>query len=89
MATYFVSTTGNNANAGTELAPWRYLSYAYTRVVPGDTVYVRGGSYTSESHSVDFVNKTGTATAKYTFRAYPGEIPILDGPGTDTWAIAI
>jgi hypothetical protein len=57
-------------------------------VAPGDTVYLRGGTYSNESHSVDFVNKTGTALAKYTFRAYLDEIPILDGPGSGTWAIS-
>src|SRR5438445_11089247 len=42
---YYVSTTGNDANAGTLSAPWRTIQHAANSVHPGDTVQVEGGVY--------------------------------------------
>ncbi|MFZ4594037.1 MAG: hypothetical protein ACOYOF_07260, partial [Verrucomicrobiaceae bacterium] len=41
----YVSPTGNNANAGTLVAPWATIQYAASNANAGDTVYVRGGTY--------------------------------------------
>ena len=47
MATYYVTTSGNNANAGTsEGAAWADLGYAVTQVASDDTIYVKSGTYT-------------------------------------------
>jgi len=72
---YFVSPTGNNANAGTQTQPWATLSYAVNKLNPGDTLYVRGGSYSE----LVVVWISGTASAPITIAAYPGESPIIDG----------
>jgi len=46
MATYYVSTSGNNGNAGTLASPWRNLSYACsTAITPGDIIHVISGTY--------------------------------------------
>jgi len=73
--TYFVATTGNNANPGTAAAPWRTIQYAATKASAGDTVYVRPGVY---NERVRF-QKSGNATAGYiTFR---GQAATIDGTG--------
>lgn len=45
-ATYYVATTGNNANAGSQGAPWAQISWAASNVVAGDVVRVQAGTYT-------------------------------------------
>lgn len=73
----YVSMSGNNANAGTLALPWRTVQYAATTANAGDTVYVRGGTY---SERVNFT-KSGTASAPIVFREYPGEAPVIDQTG--------
>lgn len=43
--TFYVSTSGNNSNPGTAAQPWRNITYAVTKVSPGDTVFVDDGIY--------------------------------------------
>jgi hypothetical protein len=77
---WYVSTTGSNTNAGTIGSPWS-LSYAAggagVRIVPGDTVWVRGGTYSSQTGFK--ISVSGNACHKVTFKQYPGETVILDG----------
>ncbi len=75
-ATYYVSTTGDNSNPGTENKPWRTVTYAVTAMLAGDTTYVRGGTYSTEGN-IRF-NRTGTATAPIKLLNYPGESPVID-----------
>jgi len=58
-ATFFVSTTGNDANAGTSSAPWRTIQHAANSVHAGGTVQVLGGVY-NESVTIP---SSGNATA--------------------------
>jgi hypothetical protein len=48
MATYYVTTSGDNANAGTsEGAAWADLGYAVTQATSdGDIIYIKTGTYT-------------------------------------------
>jgi hypothetical protein len=75
---YYVSTSGNDANAGTLASPFRTIQHAASVAVAGDTVLVRGGVYNelvSPPHS-------GSATQGYiVFSAYPGEVATIDGTG--------
>jgi hypothetical protein len=77
---WYVSTTGTITNEGTLSSPWS-LSYAAGgadgRIVPGDTVWVHGGTYSSQTGFT--ITVSGTATNKVTFKQYPGETVILDG----------
>ena len=51
--TYYISPTGNDANAGTQAAPWKTLSKAVNTVrTPGDIIHVISGTYT-ESQQLD------------------------------------
>ncbi|HEX2100279.1 MAG TPA: right-handed parallel beta-helix repeat-containing protein, partial [Candidatus Synoicihabitans sp.] len=76
-AELFVSTSGNDANAGTVTAPLRTISKASTLAKPGDVVTVRGGVYTGAVT----ISAKGTASARITFRAHPGEKAVIDGTG--------
>jgi len=77
-STFFVSTTGNDANAGTSSAPWRTIQHAANTVHAGDTVQVLGGVY-NESVTIP---GSGNATAGYiTFESAPGQTATLDGTG--------
>ena len=74
--TYYVATTGNNSNPGTEERPWRTIGKAVDTMVAGDTTYVRGGTYNTET-TIRF-KQSGTATAPIKLLNYPGESPVLD-----------
>jgi len=78
-ATYYVSTSGNNANSGLSPgAAWRNVQYAADHVAAGDTVNLLGGVYN------EYVNipSSGSATAGYiTFQNYAGQTATIDGTG--------
>lgn len=86
--TYYVSPSGSDSNPGTMAAPFATVQAAQTAAVPGDLIYIRGGVYSVPSTQMAFtdglydcvfyLNKSGTAGAPITYRAYPGEIPIFD-----------
>ncbi|MBX4197952.1 peptidoglycan-binding protein [Candidatus Parcubacteria bacterium] len=68
--TYYVSTTGNDANLGTsDAGAWRTLLKAAKTVQPGDTVIVRPGTYVGF-----YLEKGGWPGAPITFKADPGVI---------------
>ena len=76
--TYYVSTSGNDTNAGTLSAPWRTIQHAANTVHAGDTVQVMGGTY----NEIVTMKTSGNASAGYiTFTNYPGQSPIVDGTG--------
>ncbi len=73
---YYVAPDGDDANDGTESAPWATLQKAADTVVPGSTVFVREGVY---DQRVD-INVSGSeAEGPITFRNHPDEHPVLDG----------
>jgi hypothetical protein len=72
---YFVSTTGSDEHPGTQDSPWRSLAHAVGVVQPGDTVYVRGGTYVERLT----LQTSGTKNSPITFSNYPGETPVLSG----------
>jgi chitodextrinase len=76
-ATYYVSTSGNDASAGTMAAPFRTITKGAAVTHPGDIVNVRAGVYNELVRIV----ATGTAAARITVRSNPGELAIIDGTG--------
>ncbi|MCJ7572358.1 MAG: DUF1565 domain-containing protein, partial [Candidatus Thermoplasmatota archaeon] len=72
--TYYVSTTGNDNNLGTLSSPWKTIQKAMNAVSAGDTVIVRGGTYSTSTMS-----RSGTSSVYITFKNYAGETPIVDG----------
>ena len=77
-STFFVSTTGNDANAGTSTAPWRTIQHAANSVHPGDTVQVMGGVY---NESVTIPGSGNATTGYITFESALGQTAIFDGTG--------
>jgi len=78
--TYYVATTGSDSNPGTTIDyPFLTIPKAVTMVVAGDTIYVRGGTYTYTT--TISLSASGTSGAKYYLFAYNNEKPILDFSG--------
>jgi hypothetical protein len=72
---FYVSTTGDDANSGTETAPWRTIQHAADTARAGSTVNIRGGVY----EELVSINASGNSSDGFiTFRSYPGETAILD-----------
>lgn len=77
-AGYYVTTTGTSSGDGSVGRPWNLataLSGAGGRVHPGDTVWIRGGTYSGAFTS----SVTGAPGLPVVVRAYPGERAIIDG----------
>ena len=74
-SSFYVSTTGNDSNPGTQTAPWRTVQHAADIARAGSTVNVRGGVY----GELVTIKASGNATEGYiTLRSYPGETATLD-----------
>ena len=88
--TYYVATDGSDSNAGTKDKPFATLNAAQNKVVAGDTLYFRGGTYSiRESQIMGYevndlyacvfdLSKSGTATKPICYFGYPGERPVFD-----------
>ena len=88
-ATYYVATTGNDANAGTLAAPFRTIAKGSQRLAAGDTLYIRRGTYAEAMwHGQGgFVFRNGTSMSAMTrYAAYPGEEVIVK-PSTNAFVI--
>lgn len=66
---------GNDASEGSKTQPWKTLGYALRQLDPGDTLYLRGGTY--YEHPV--LSQSGTEDAPITIQSYPGESAVIDG----------
>ena len=51
--TVYVATTGDDRNDGTIADPWQTLRHAVAQLHAGDTLYVRGGTYTGSANTID------------------------------------
>ncbi len=78
VAHTFVAVDGNDANPGTFDKPFRSIAKAVSVLAPGDTVYVRGGSYLLTSTVTIGSAQSGSADGRNGLFAYPGERPLLD-----------
>ncbi|CAN5509519.1 hypothetical protein BH10PLA1_BH10PLA1_10300 [soil metagenome] len=74
-AIFVDATKGNDAAAGSLSAPFKTITFAITKLKPGDTLYLRGGTYYEQ---LDWVAK-GLPGKPITVRAYPRELAIIDG----------
>ena len=74
-ATYYVSRTGSDTNAGIAAAPFATFNKAVSVLNSGDELLIKGGTYNERL----VINKNGTAQAPISVRSAPGEKAIIDG----------
>ncbi|MBN1577273.1 MAG: right-handed parallel beta-helix repeat-containing protein [Chitinispirillaceae bacterium] len=86
-AIWYVAPKGDDANPGTIEAPFATLQKGHDKASAGDTVYLRGGTYTFNGSGATSligvsIKKSGkSATERINFWAYEDEVPILDFSG--------
>jgi hypothetical protein len=74
-SSFYVATTGNDSNPGTQAAPWRTIQHAADSARAGSTVNIRGGIY----EELVTLNASGNASEGFiTFKSHPGETAVLD-----------
>jgi hypothetical protein len=78
-ATFYVAPDGSDNNSGTKAEPFKSLEYAHDQAEPGDTIYLRGGTFRL-SEGIRLTNDGSRGNPIEVF-AYPGETPVLDGAG--------
>ncbi|OXM17551.1 DUF5123 domain-containing protein [Paenibacillus herberti] len=77
-ASYYVSTSGSDSNAGTSTgSAFKTLQKAANTAGPGDTVYVLAGTYNQKLK----ITNSGTSSAPITFRNYNTDVAVIDGTG--------
>jgi hypothetical protein len=76
---WYVRTNGTSGGNGSDTLPWS-LEYALdgAPVSPGDTVWIRGGTYTGTYYS----SLTGISGAPIIVSAYPGERVTINSNGS-------
>lgn len=81
-AEFHVSPDGSSAGNGSLTQPWDLQTALDhpTNVVPGDTIWLRGGVHRIAGHITKFVSSLrGTLSQPIIVRQYPGERAIIDG----------
>src|SRR6185503_12482099 len=79
-ADYYVSTQGNDANAGTAAQPFRTITRAYDLASAGSTITVLPGVYTDYQSGWGLhLNKNGTASSPITLRSQVRGGAVIDG----------
>lgn len=69
-ASFYVSTTGNDSDPGTEAAPWRTVQHAVDKARAGSIVNIREGVY----EELVNINSSGNSSEGFiTFKSYPGK----------------
>ena len=66
---------GDDSQQGTKSTPWKTIQHAVSRVAPGETIYLRGGTY----YEHVTVPVRGSRKQPVTIRSYPGELAVIDG----------
>ena len=87
-ALYYVAPGGSDASPGTLMRPFATIQRAQQAAAPGDTVYLRGGTYILAEEQiatrtgiwayVTHLDKSGAPAARIRYWAYPGERPVFD-----------
>lgn len=85
---WYVSPSGDEAGTGTFEAPFAGIQKAQSVAQPGDTVYLRGGTYHMDVSQVaqykdiwayvHLMDKSGLPGCPIRYWAYPGETPVFD-----------
>jgi hypothetical protein len=79
-ATYYVATTGNDNNAGTQAKPFRTIRKGLSILQAGDTLQLRGGIYYEGINSQQQTIRSGNSWSNpVTIAGYLGEVVTLKG----------
>jgi hypothetical protein len=89
LSKIYVAPNGSDSNPGTIDLPLESLQKAQALASPGDTVYVRGGTYKVRQDQISkvvsslfacitYLDKSGTEGHTIKYWAYPGERPVFD-----------
>ncbi|TPQ23862.1 carbohydrate-binding protein [Streptomyces sporangiiformans] len=73
----YVAPNGSDSAAGTQSAPTT-LTSAISRITPGGTIYMRGGTYRYSQTVTIPAGSNGTSSDRTELSAYPGETPVLN-----------
>ncbi|AKB62446.1 hypothetical protein MSMAP_2461 [Methanosarcina mazei SarPi] len=73
---YFVSTNGNDNSSGNLENPWKSISYATTKAVAGDTIYLQDGIW--HENNIVFLN-SGNLTHHIKMTSYKDATPVIEG----------
>jgi hypothetical protein len=79
---YYVATNGTDTHSGSISQPWQTIQHAADVMQPGDTVYVRSGTY----HEAVTLSISGTLGSPITFAAYQNESVSMDGSNKTLYA---
>lgn len=86
----FVAPNGNDTTGnGSFTGPYATIMKAHQTVMPGDTVFLRGGTYRMKTSQINqyysiwaymnYLDKSGTSVnQRICYWAYPGEKPVID-----------
>lgn len=80
--TFYVSTSGNDTNVGSEILPWLTIQHAANMAIAGDTVLIKSGIY---NERVEFQN-SGSNISPIVFRNYQNDTVTVDGTGITWWS---
>ena len=80
-AEFYVHPEGNDTHPGTLEQPFATVTRAQEAVAPGDTVWLRGGTYVFRGTTIEIgilLNKSGQEGKRIRYWAYRDETPIFD-----------
>lgn len=80
--TYYVAPSGNDSNNGAASSPFKTITKGMTKLLPGDTLEIAGGTYNEQVHIKSIYS--GTAQNRTTIRAAAGQRVIVTGAGLTT-----
>ena len=74
----YVAITGSDASGdGSEANPWRTIQRAANSALPGDTVYVKAGTY----NEAVYITSSGASNNYITFRNFGTDLVVINPPG--------
>ena len=76
---YYVTTGGNDSNNGSLSHPWKTIAKANMTLQPGDTVFIRQGTYNEDINPV----RSGLSGQPIVFTGYPNEEATIRGYGNN------
>ncbi|MDA1052633.1 MAG: right-handed parallel beta-helix repeat-containing protein [Planctomycetota bacterium] len=74
-ALYVDAANGHDEQDGSRERPWLTLGHAVRQLLPGDVLYLRGGTY----YENVVLPKSGAEGKPITIRSFPGELAMIDG----------